>query len=300
MHTEEDTAMTQFRFANFILSAAALSLAACGGETTPAPKADSFLTSLKTDYPVSFAKVADNVWVHTTNYRLPGQSPIASNGLVVRDGDDVVLVDGAWGELATVALLEAVKTEVGKPVTKMVVTHHHADKVSGVDAAERTGIEVFAHPDTPALAARSGFAVPNTSVAALKDAKSRTKVGTIEVAFPGPAHAPDNLVVYVPDAGVLYTGCAMRGADAASLGNIQDANLTLWPDTLNWMKAVYKDAKILVPGHGKGGDLSAIDHTLKLLAAKVNADNAAKGETGKPAIKPVPKPKTAKDVRDLK
>jgi len=264
--------MTQFRFANFILSAAALSLAACGGETTPAPKADSFLTSLKTDYPVSFAKVADNVWVHTTNYRLPGQSPIASNGLVVRDGDDVVLVDGAWGELATVALLEAVKTEVGKPVTKMVVTHHHADKVSGVDAAERTGIEVFAHPDTPAL----------------------------EVAFPGPAHAPDNLVVYVPDAGVLYTGCAMRGADAASLGNIQDANLTLWPDTLNWMKAVYKDAKILVPGHGKGGDLSAIDHTLKLLAAKVNADNAAKGETGKPAIKPVPKPKTAKDVRDLK
>jgi len=57
------------------------------------------------------------------------------------------------GELATVALLEAVKTEVGKPVTKMVVTHHHADKVSGVDAAERTGIEVFAHPDTPALKA---------------------------------------------------------------------------------------------------------------------------------------------------
>jgi len=158
--------MTQFRFANFILSAAALSLAACGGETTPAPKADSFLTNLKTDYPVSFAKVADNVWVHTTNYRLPGQSPIASNGLVVRDGNDVVLVDGAWGELATVALLEAVKTEVGKPVTKMVVTHH------------------------PRLVT------------------SKTP--------------------------------------------------------------------------------------------KVNADNAAKGETGKPAIKPVPKPKTAKDVRDLK
>ncbi len=293
--------MTPFRLTRFALGAAVLALTACGAQTGPAtPQTDAFLTSLKADYPVSFAKVADNVWVHTTNYRLPGQSPIASNGLVVMDGDDVILVDGAWGELATVALMDAVKNEVGKPVTKMVITHHHADKISGVDAAERAGIEVFTHPATPALAARRGFAVPNTSVAALKDPKSRTKVGSVEVAFPGEAHAPDNLVVYVPSAGVLYTGCAMRGADANTLGNIEDANLTAWPETLNWMKAVYKDAKILVPGHGKGGDLTAIDHTLRLLAAKVNADAAANSDGGKAPIKPVPKPRTAKDTSDLK
>ena len=295
--------MPQFRLTHLALGPAVLAafaVAACSAQTSPAPQADSFLSSLRVDYPVSFAKIAETVWVHTTNYTLPGQSPISSNGLVVLDGDDVILVDGAWGELATVALMEAVRTEVGRPVTKMVITHHHADKVSGVDAAERAGIEVFTHPDTPALAARRGFAVPNTSVAALKEPKSRAKVGAVEIAYPGAAHAPDNLVVYVPEAGVLYTGCAMRGADAATLGNIENANLTAWPETLNWMKAVYKDAKILVPGHGKGGDLSAIDHTLRLLAAKVNADNAAESENGKPAITPVPKPRTARAVKDLK
>ena len=280
--------MTLSRLYAFALTAAALSLISCSSATTPAPQADSFLTGLKADYPVSFAKIADKVWVHTTNYKLPGQSPIASNGLVVLDDEDVILVDGAWGELATVALLEAIKAEVGKPVTKMVITHHHPDKIAGVDAAEREGIEVFTHPDTPALAAQNGFAVPNTSVAALKEAKSRTKIGAIEVAFPGPAHAADNLVVYIPESGVLYTGCAMRGADAATLGNIESANLTAWPETLSWVKAVYKDAKIVVPGHGKGGDISAIDHTLKLLAAKVNAD-----------ANKMPK-KTAADVKDLK
>lgn len=286
--------MTLSRFATPLLCAAVLTLTACGGNAAPTPEtkaSDSFLASLKADYPVSFAKIADGVWVHTTNYKLPGQSPIGSNGLVVVDGEDVVLVDGAWGELATVALLEAIKTEIGKPVTKMIVTHHHPDKVSGVDAAERVGIQVYTHPDTPVLAARSGFAVPNTSVAALKDPRSRAKIGGLEVTFPGEAHAPDNLVVYVPEAAVLYAGCAVRGAETTTLGNIEDANLTAWPETLRFIKGVYKDAKIVVPGHGKGGDISLPDHTLKLLAAKVNA------EAGKGNDKPV---KTAKEVEDLK
>ena len=277
--------MTLSRLTAVAFTAAVLGLASCGGKTTTAPKADTFLTSLKADYPVSFAKIAEDVWVHTTNYKLPGQAPISSNGLVVMDGDDVVLVDGAWGELATLALLEAIKTETGKPVTKMVITHHHADRVSGVDAAEREDIEIYTHPDTPALAARSGFAVPNTSVVALKDPKSRVKIGTLEVTYPGSGHAPDNLVVYIPEAGVLYGSCLIRGAETKTLGNIEDADLTAWPETLRYVKAVYKDAKTVVPGHGKGGDISLPDHTLKLLAAKVNAEA---GET------------PAKEVKDLK
>lgn len=248
----------------------ALALASCGQTQTPAPKVDDFLTSLRADYPVSFAKLADNVWVHSTNYTLPGQTPIGSNGLVIKDGDDVILVDGAWGELATVALMEAVKTEVGAPVTKMIVTHHHADKISGVDAAERVGIQVFTHPDTPTLAARSGFAVPNTSVAALKEPRSRTKVGSVELAFPGAAHAPDNLVVYVPEAKVLYGGCAVRGAGVTTLGNVEDADLTAWPASLRWVKTTYPQAAVVVPGHGKGGNLSLIDQTLAMVASTVN------------------------------
>jgi len=249
-------------------------LSACNSSTQEAPQTDSFLTSLKADYPVSFAKIDENVWVHTTNYTLPGQSPISSNGLVVLDGEDVVLIDGAWGELATVALLESIKTEVGKAVTKMVITHHHPDRIAGVDAAEREGIQVFTHADTPALAARNGYPVPNTSVASLKEPKSRSKIGALEVAFPGAAHASDNLVVYVPSSNVLYLGCALRGAEATTLGNLSDADIKSWPGALNWVKATYRDAQIVVPGHGKGGDLRLIDKTLQMLAEKVNSENS--------------------------
>lgn len=242
-------------------------LAACSAADTPAPKAqDDFLTKLQADFPVTLSKISENVWVHTTNYTLPGRNPIPVNGLVVVDGEEVTLVDGAWGELATLSLIEKVQAETGKPVTKMIVTHHHADRTAGVDAAEFKGIQIFTHPDTPTLAAKAGFPVPNTSVAALKDPKSRTKVGNVEVAFPGAGHAQDNLVVYVPMAKVLYAGCAVRGAEVETLGNINDADLAAWPESLQWTKATYKDAVLVVPGHGKGANLSLIEGTLALLA----------------------------------
>lgn len=263
----------------FILSAALLAACNQGGSAVDTPAAgpvvqlDSFIEKLRADYPVTLSPIAENVWVHTTNYTLPGQNPIPVNGMVVVDGDAVTLIDGAWGELATLALIKTVEDETGKPVTKMIVTHHHADRTAGVDAAEREGVEIFTHPDTPLLAAQAGWPVPNTSVAALKEPQSRIRVGKIEVAYPGQGHAPDNLVAYLPDSGILYGGCAVRGAEQSSLGNIADANLAVWRNSLSWTKATYPDAITVVPGHGKGANLSLIDATISLINAEIGDQN---------------------------
>ena len=258
-----------FLFAAFILSA-------CGAAETSAPTkaADSFLTNVQADYPVTLSKIAEGVWVHTTNYTLPGQSPIPVNGLVVVDGEDVILIDGAWGELATLSLLEKIKKETGKAVTKMIVTHHHMDRTAGVDVAEWQGIQIFTHPDTPSLAAESGFPVPNTSVAALKNSGARTKVGSVELAYPGHGHSSDNLIAYIPSAEILYGGCAVRGAGSKTLGNQVHADLEKWAISLNWMKTTYPKAKIVVPGHGKGANLSLIDATLALITESGAKDEA--------------------------
>jgi len=240
--------------------------------STPAPETDRFLTELQADYPVTLSPLGENVWVHTTNYRLPGQPPIPVNGLVVVDGDEVILVDGAWGELATVSLLEKIRADIGKDVTKMIVTHHHADRTQGVDAAEREGIEVFTHPSTPMLAAMAGWPAPNTSVAELEEPQSRILVGRAEVAFPGHGHAQDNLVVYLPDEKILYGGCAVRGAGVTTLGNINDADLEKWRESLLWTKATYPQTITVVPGHGKGANLSLLDATIALIDTEMSED----------------------------
>ena len=258
-----------------LFCAALIALAACAqpaeapAETEAAAPADTFLTNLKRDYPVTLSEIAPGVHVHTTVYRIPGQNPIPSNGLVVEEEDGVTLVDGAWGELATLALIERVREETGKPVTKMIVTHHHADRTMGVDAAEREGVQVFTHPDTAGLAAKAGFPVPNTSVAALKEPRSRTRVGKVELAFPGHGHAPDNIVAYLPEEKILYAGCYVRGAGVTSLGNTEDADLQAWRDSMGWVKGTYREAETVVPGHGKGADLLLIDATARLIDAEL-------------------------------
>lgn len=258
------------RLTSFLL-AAALSISAC----SKAPEADNTPSQLSKNYPIALQKIAEGVWVHTSNYTVPGRKPIPSNGLIVEDGDSLIMVDTAWGEKATESLLETIKLEIGKPVKKLVITHHHLDKIAGVDVMEFEGVEVFTHPLTPIKAVNAGYPVPNTSVAALKNARSRTKVGSVEIAYPGAAHAEENLVVYVPSQKILYGGCAIKGAEANSMGNLSDADIKAWPATLNWVKATYPETQTIVPGHGKGSDLRLIDKTLSMIAAKVNADAKA-------------------------
>ena len=180
-------------------------------------------------------------------------------------------MDTAWGELATQALLEKLKTETNKDVSKLVITNHHYDRLAGVDLLERKGVTVFTHPDTPGLSAAKSTPIPDTSVAALKKPGSRTKSGPIEIAYPGPGHTSDNLVVYVPQAKILFGGGLIRGKDQSSLGNITDANIKAWPQSLRWTLQTYGGASLVVPSHGQGADINLAKTTLALLAKRINA-----------------------------
>ncbi|MEP1229349.1 MAG: subclass B1 metallo-beta-lactamase [Litorimonas sp.] len=264
----------------------AFTLTGCGDKSASVPSHNSFIDQLKKDYPVSLAKIADNVWVHTTNYTFPGQTPVSSNGLVVASNDDLILVDTSWGEMATLSLLESIKDQTGREVTKLIITQHHMNRIAGVDVAERKGIKVFTHPETPKLAVQNGYPVPNTSVSSLKLPKSRTRVGPVEVAYPGHGQTLDNLVVYVPSANILYGGCAIRSAGSTNLGNIADANLKTWGPALAWVKTTYPETKTVVPCRGKGANLSLIDDTLALIAKRVNAQQTQAVETDDTPAKP--------------
>ena len=80
---------------------------------------------------ITLRALAEGVWLHTSYYTFPGGSRFPSNGLVIRDGDELTLVDTAWGELRTVDLLTAIEFEIGLPVTRAVVTHYHGTFVDG-------------------------------------------------------------------------------------------------------------------------------------------------------------------------
>ncbi len=219
--------------------------------------------------PIEIEALADGVWLHRSYHTLADGTRIPSNGLIVRDGDELTLVDTAWGEPATVALLEEAGARIGLPVTRAVVTHAHEDRVAGVRLLQDRGIAVYAHPLTQQRAAKLGLPVPDRTLAALAAPGATQPLGRLEIVFPGPGHAPDNLMVWLAEERILFGGCAVRAADAKTAGNIADADLAAWPETLRRVAERYAAAQLVVPGHGDPGGMRLLSHSAALVGGSV-------------------------------
>ena len=216
---------------------------------------------------ISLVQIHPNVWVHTSWHTLDGGTRYPANGLLVRDGDGLLLVDSAWGADATAALLDSVATQIGLPVRRAVVTHFHDDRVSGADVLRDRGVEVFATALTRRLAAAEGAAVPAETLDGLDTPGDTVRLGAVEVFYPGAGHTADNVVVYVPAAGVLFGGCAVHEVARQTAGNTADADLTAWPASLRRLRERYPDSALVVPGHGAVGGRELIDHSIALVEA---------------------------------
>lgn len=212
---------------------------------------------------VDLSSVADGVLVHTSFHELPDVGVFPSNGLLLCGNGEGVLVDTAWGDAPTEHLLEEAARRKC-PVKHAIFTHFHDDRTGGLTTLFARGVRVHATEATTRLLARPGFAPePLVSPASL------TLAGIeIEVFFPGPAHAPDNVVVYLPASRVLFGGCMVKAASAKSLGNVKDASLAEWPSSIARVSERYADkTSVVVPGHGATGGVSLLGHTAALLGS---------------------------------
>lgn len=229
--------------------------------STPAPKPKAHAPLKST---VELRRLRPGVWIHTSHYVFPDGSVIPANGLVVKEGSSLVLIDTAWGEMLTAELLDEIQKQINLPVRRAIVTHSHADRIAGADLLRERGIPVFAHPLTCRRAAAVAIAMPSDSLGGLRKPGDAEFVGSVEVFYPGPAHSPDNIVVWIPSARVLFGGCAVKAMDW-NLGNLADADTRAWPDAMHRIMERYRQAEVVVPGHGDEGGRELLTHTLELL-----------------------------------
>jgi metallo-beta-lactamase class B len=84
--------------------------------------------------------------------------------------------------------------------------------------------------------------------------------------FPGETHSPDNITVYYPEKKILFGGCMIKELSSANLGNTDDANLDEWPVSIERLMVKYNETnvKVVIPGHGKAGDIRLLGRTLEL------------------------------------
>jgi cyclase len=175
---------------------------------------------------------------------------IGTTGVIVVDAKTTP--DSAKEMLAEIAKLTP------KPVTHVILTHSDGDHVNGL-AAFPMGLTIIAHEgnkkemDT-ALAA-GGRGAPPADHMPTQVVTSNSQALTIDgvkvtLLHWAPAHTSGDLVVYLPDQKIVFTGDIISGALTADPNVHLEKNGTAagWVTTAKGIGAL--DADQFVPGHG--------------------------------------------------
>lgn len=124
--------------------------------------------------------IRDGVWIHVATQGYDG-TVYPSNGLIVRDGDGLLLVDTAWGGANTAALLATIKAEIGLPVRRSISTHFHDDRVAGVEILAADGVTTLEDWDTHNSTIRQFFGLLAKSVGLSNFESARAAGGDLPV-----------------------------------------------------------------------------------------------------------------------
>jgi glyoxylase-like metal-dependent hydrolase (beta-lactamase superfamily II) len=188
---------------------------------------------------------------------------ISNAGFVVTPAGAVV-IDALGSPALARELMEEIRRVSGKTVTHVILTHYHADHIYGLQEFKKAGARIIAHraaleylnSDT----AQSRLLASREQLAPWIDAQTRLVpadewidgarelvVGGVKLQLQplGPAHTPEDLVVYLPSEKLLFAGDLLFRGRIPFVGQ---ANSGQWIKSLNTVLGL--GAATVIPGHG--------------------------------------------------
>ena len=191
------------------------------------------------------------------------QNFISNAGFVITP-EGVVVMDALGSPILAQKLLAEIKKITNQKVVAVIVSHYHADHVYGLQEFKKIGASIYAQGEgrnylssetakQRLIASRIDFAPwvnANTRLISADvwiDEKKRLNIGGVEflITRVGPAHAPEDLIVYAPSEKVLFAGDLVFRGRIPFVGNA---------DSKGWLLALDEIEKlnpnVVIPGHG--------------------------------------------------
>jgi len=176
----------------------------------------------------------------------------------------VVVVDVLGTPSLGAALLQAIRGVTAQPVKRVILTHYHADHFYGLAPFKAAGAEVWAHTAAREYlmggeaerrrAQRAQDLFPWVDEAMpiippdrwLGEHTAFTLGGVrFEVDHMGPAHSPEDVIVVLPDEGVIFAGDILFAGRIPFVG---EADSKAWLAKVDQLLALHP--KVMVTGHG--------------------------------------------------
>ncbi len=226
-----------------------------------------------------------------------------NSGVVVGD-DGVMVIDAQATPVMARQVIDRVAKITDKPIKYVLLTHYHAVRVLGASAYG--GAEIIASNATRELIAERGKADMDSEIGRFprlfRAVESIPGLTWPSLTFPdqmsvwlgkrevrimhiGRGHTAGDVVAFVPDADVVFSGDLVEYHSACYCG---DAHFTDWPATLDRLAEF--SAKALVPGRGAAlkspkqvADGIALTEDFLTTLYSTVADSAAKGRSLKEA-----------------
>ncbi len=214
---------------------------------------------------VKLKKLTDKVYQHISYKRVEPWGVIGASGLVVINGKQAHMIDTPWTTKGTEQLIEWIEAK-GLTLKSAVVTHFHEDASGDIPLLNDLEIKTYATTLTNKLLKLNQKEVSSDEISSNA---FEFIDGIASVFYPGAGHTEDNIVVWLPNEKILFGGCFVKSLGNKHLGYTGDANISEWPNSIQQVIDRYPDVKLVVPGHGKIGDISLLTHTQALaLSAK--------------------------------
>ncbi len=203
----------------------------------------------------------------------PANRNFISNAAFVVTPDGVVVIDALGSPALARELVAAIGRITSKPIRHLVVTHYHADHIYGLQVFKDLGATItghaqgqaYLHSDNAVLrlkASREELAPWIDEHTRLVPADrwvadtTRFTLGGVEFVLQpvGPAHTPEDLVVVLPQQGVLIAGDLVFRGRVPFVGQA---------DSGRWIEALSRlltyDVRTIVPGHGPASTSAVAD-----------------------------------------
>ena len=191
------------------------------------------------------------------------QNFISNAGFVITP-KGVVVMDALGSPVLAKKLIREIARITPQKIVAVIVSHYHADHVYGLQEFKKIGATIYAQGEgrnylssetakQRLLASRIDFAPwvnDQTNLVSADvwiDQQFKLSIGGIEffINRVGPAHAPEDLMVYVPSEKVLFAGDLVFRGRIPFVGNADSKG---WLSALDEIERLKPD--IVIPGHG--------------------------------------------------
>ena len=206
-------------------------------------------------------QISPHLYVHQTYLDVGDYGRVPCNGAIFISQNEAAIFDTPSDSTTTIELINYVKNDLKSIIKAVVINHFHIDCLGGLKEFHQNKVTSYASNKTIELAKKDHKELPQIGFDKVDTLLIRNNA--VINTFFGEAHSKGNIISFFPSENALFGGCQVKSLTSGR-GNLEDANIKEWSNTIENIKEAYPEIKYVIPGHGKIGGVDLLDFTIKM------------------------------------